>query len=477
MPQTKQKNTDTASATRAGSSLRFVGAAGTVTGSKHLVTTTHGSLLVDCGLYQGLKELRLRNWDKPPFDVAKLRTVLLTHAHLDHVGYLPAIVKAGFSGHVFATHETVELARIILSDSARLQVEEADRANRYGYSKHSPARPLYDERDVERSMRLFRPIEFERSFAPMPGVRAEFFSAGHLLGAAHIHLRVGRQTVLFSGDVGRFNDPLLPDPTAPAAADTLVIESTYGDRIHPELQPDDEIVEAIDPVLRRGGVVVIPTFAVGRAQSLVYSLHRLMVAHRLPRVQLFVNSPMASEATRVLLRYIDENADDRTIAEEAVRSAHHVESVEESKALNRRQGPMIILSASGMATGGRVLHHIEQFGRDPNNLILFAGYQAPGTRGAAMVGGERQIRMFGRYVSVTAQVRQLHTVSGHADQAGLLGWIAALPSPPKRVFITHGEPTAADVLRRRISETFGIPVRVPNYGERVPLAYDPPPPT
>jgi metallo-beta-lactamase family protein len=450
--------------------ITFLGAAGTVTGSKYLVRTQQGTLLVDCGLFQGLKQLRLRNREPFPVDPATIGAVVLTHAHLDHSGYLPVLVRDGFRGPVFCTPATADLAAVLLRDSAHLQEEEADFANRHGYSKHSPALPLYGALDAERAIELLRPVPMNAEIDAGGGASFRFVPAGHIPGAASVWLRADGATLAFSGDLGRSGDPTLPPPQTDGAADWLVVESTYGDRLHPAIDPEDELAEVVQRTASRGGVVLIPAFAVGRAHAVLYHLYRLRQAGRIPDIPVYLDSPMAAAAMHILARHPESlrlsTAEARAVSE----FARIVSSVEESKRVDRMSMPRIVISASGMATGGRVLHHLKVIAPEPANTVLFSGYQAAGTRGAQMVAGAREIKIHGGYVPVRAEVRVMDSLSAHADWREILAWLSAFPSPPRHTFITHGEPAAADHLRLKIEERLGWACSVPEHRQRVVLA-------
>jgi len=449
--------------------LTFLGGTGTVTGSKYLLEHNGRRLLVDAGLYQGLKQLRLRNWDSFPVAPSEIDAIVLTHAHLDHSGFIPRLVQLGFRGRVYCTSATRDLCALILPDSGRLLEEEADFANRHGFSKHHPALPLYTEQDAQAALRHFTSREFDEGFEPVPGVRVQLRRAGHLLGAASARIEWEGRSILFSGDLGRANDVLMMPPALPEAADTVVIESTYGDRAHADTDPLTELAAVINRTAARGGLVVIPSFAIGRAQALMYCLHLLRQQHRIPDLPAFLNSPMAADATHI---YREHRAEHRLTPEqcEAMCSAARiVNSVEESRRLNDMRFPAVIISASGMASGGRVLHHVKAFAPDHRNSILFAGFQAAGTRGAAMVAGARTVKIHGQHVPIRAEVAQLDSLSAHADRDELLAWIGALPSAPQRVFVTHGEPVAADALRQAIEERHNWPCSVPEYRDTVEL--------
>lgn len=451
------------------STLQFLGAAGTVTGSRYLIEAGGHRVLVDCGLFQGYKQLRERNWAPFPVEPASIDAVVLTHAHLDHSGYLPVLVKQGFRGQIHCTEGSAALCGLLLPDSGHLLEEEAKYAARKGYSKHKEPLPLYTERDAELSLRQLQGHDYERDVEVVPGIRARFHPAGHILGAAHVSLDVHGRRLHFSGDLGRQHESLMNPPSPLPACDVLVCESTYGNRAHVPIDQEAELAPIVRRVASRGGVIVIPAFAVGRAQGLMLHLARLRERGEIPAVPVFLNSPMAVDATRL---YHDHHGEHHVSDEECRRMyelATFVNSVEESKALNRRRGPMIIISASGMVTGGRVLHHIEAFGPDDRNAILLAGYQAGGTRGAALSAGARTLRMFGREVLIRAEVVQLQGFSGHADADELLAWMRTAPSAPGVVYVTHGEPDAADALRARIQRELGWRARAPEHLEQVLL--------
>ena len=450
--------------------LSFHGAAGTVTGSRYLLEADGARVLVDCGLFQGPKALRLRNREPLEVDPASLDAVLLTHAHLDHAGWVPRLWREGFRGPVWCTPATAALCGIMLPDAGRLQEEEAAYANAHHTSRHDPALPLYDESDARRCLALLRTVPFGDAFEAAPGVRASFHPQGHILGASAVLLEHAGGRLLFSGDVGRPHDPLMRAPAPPPACDWLVVESTYGDRIHPAGSVREELRAAVARALARQGVVVIPAFAVGRAQLVLHEVIELQAAGRLPQVPVYLNSPMASEVGALYQRFAGEHRLDPAQLSRLREQVIPIGSAEQSKALNRRHGPMVIVSASGMATGGRVLHHLVSFAPDPRNMILFAGFQAAGTRGAAMVRGDTHVRVFGQDVPVRAEVVQLDAGSAHADAAELLAWMRGLPRAPSRVFVTHGEPEASAALRARIERELGWSAEVPALGDDARLS-------
>lgn len=445
--------------------LQFLGGAGTVTGSKYLVEHAGRRLLVDCGLFQGLKQLRLRNWAPLPVGPASIDAVVLTHAHIDHSGYIPRLVDGGFRGPVYATEATIELCNVLLPDSGHLQEEEAASANRHGWSKHAPALPLYAETQARRALRAFVAQPFDREFEVLPGVRAMLRRAGHILGAATLRLQCGADSVLFSGDLGRDDDPLMRPPSAPEAADIVLIESTYGDRAHGPEDPAVVLADAVSRTAARGGVVVVPAFAVGRAQTLLHLLQGLKAARRIPDLPIFLNSPMAADVTAIFRRHADEHRLSASQCQALCAGVRIVNGEEESRALNQLNYPSVIISASGMASGGRVVHHLKAYASDPRNTVVFAGFQAAGTRGAAMVGGAASVKIHGEWVPVRCEVVNLQGLSAHADRAQLLAWLGAMPRAPRHVYVVHGEPTAADSLRQAIEERWRWPCSVPEQAE------------
>jgi metallo-beta-lactamase family protein len=447
--------------------LRFLGATGTVTGSRYLVEFGERRILVDCGLFQGLKQLRLRNWAALPVPPASIDAVILTHAHIDHSGYLPRLVADGFRGAVHATPGTAELLAILLPDSGRLQEEDASYANRHGFSKHSPALPLYTEAQALQSLKHVRRHAFGKPFEPVPGLRASFSHAGHIIGAASLHLEAQACSFTFSGDLGRTDDPVMLPPAPAVGADIVVVESTYGDRRHAAQPSADSLCDVISRTAARGGTTLIPAFAVGRAQAILHAVLKLKAEGRIPDLPLYLNSPMASQVTRLVHTHADEHRLSPADCRDLVEKVRYVHTVDESRALNRPSYPSIIVAASGMATGGRVLHHLESLAPDPRNTIVFVGYQAAGTRGASMVAGADSVRLHGKWVPLRAEVAVVDGMSSHADQPQLLDWLATLPRPPRHVYITHGEPQAADALRQAIEEHFGWAASTPDYLETI----------
>ena len=449
--------------------IQFLGATGTVTGSKYLVHAEGKQILVDCGLFQGYKQLRLRNWAHLPVDPKKIDAVILTHAHLDHSGYLPLLVKNGYKGPVFCTAATADLCGILLPDSGHLQEEDAHYANRRGFSKHHPALPLYTQEDAKRCLSQLKPVEFDRSANIKPGIDIRLLQGGHILGAAMVEMRCEGRAVLFSGDLGRPNDLVMKPPTRVEHADYLVIESTYGNRRHDVKDPLEVLADVITRTAARQGVVIIPAFAVGRAQTLLYAIHLLKIARRIPDVPVYLNSPMAVDATNTYHRHRSEHRLTEEQCKAMCTAAKFVSSVEESKGLNNRRGPMILISASGMVTGGRVLHHLKAFAPDPRNTILLSGFQSGGTRGAAIAAGAETVKIHGEHVPIRAEVATLSNLSAHADYIETLDWLGQFSRPPRQTYITHGEPAAADALRRSIEEKLKWQCSVPEYLERASL--------
>jgi metallo-beta-lactamase family protein len=450
-------------------SLSFLGGAGTVTGSKYLVEAGSDRLLVDCGLFEGFKLLRLRNWAAFPIEPRSIGAVVLTHAHLDHSGYLPLLVRHGFAGPIYCTEATAELCEILLPDSAHLQEKDAEYANRHGFSRHKPALPLYTQKDAEHALRRLKTVPFEQAVSLPGGADIRMRRAGHILGAASVELTWGGSRIVFSGDIGRYDDAVMGDPEPFEQADCLLVESTYGDRLHETINPQDALAEIIPRTIGRGGTVIIPAFAVGRAQSLMFHIHQLKAVKRIPNVPVFLDSPMAEDASRIWSRRPDDHRLGERECRDAFAVAHYVRDVEESKALTVNPAPKIIISASGMATGGRVLHHLKHYAPDARSTILFAGYQAGGTRGADMIAGARSIKIHGAYVPVRAEVRNLAMLSAHADADEIMRWLGGLRHGPRKAFITHGAPPASDALRRRIEEQLGWHCVVPEHGQRVEL--------
>ncbi len=458
--------------------LTFLGGAATVTGCRFLVETDESTVMVDCGLFQGLKDLRLRNWDPFPYDPSAIDAIVVTHAHVDHVGYLPRLVKLGFEGPVYCTQGTADLARIVLPDSGHLQEEEAAFANRIGYSKHRPALPLYTEADARRALSRLHPVDFATSVRVVADINAELRPAGHILGSSMVTLDVGpgRCRVLFSGDLGRPDHPLLVPPTPPDGADIVVMESTYGGRTHDDAGAVEQLADAITRTACRGGTVVIPAFAVDRTEVVLHRLRDLMGDGTIPDLPVYVDSPMALRALGVYRRAIAEGAYD--VRPELHRQGddpfdtgqlHEIHDVEASKALADAPHPAIIVSASGMATGGRVLHHLARLLPDPRNTVILVGFQADGTRGRILADGHSEVKIFGAYVRARAEIANIGSFSVHADHGELLGWLGSADRAPDTTFVVHGEADGAEALRDSIEAELDWPVVVPRHFERVRL--------
>ncbi len=450
--------------------LTFLGAASTVTGSKYLLESHGSRILIDCGLFQGLKALRLLNREPLSVDPSTLDAVILTHAHLDHTGYLPRLVADGFAGPVYCTAATRDLSRILLLDSAALQEEEARHAAKHGYSRHNPPKPLYTSDEALACFGRFRSVPWRKPHRIEGGWEIEFRKAGHILGAASLLIKSGSESILFSGDLGRPMDPMLTSPDVCPVANHIVVESTYGNRKHEDIDPSEALLGVLERALSLKSVVIIPSFAVGRTQSVLHMLWSLKEAGRLPAIPIFVDSPMAADVTRLYLKYAADHKLGTALAHKVFDLAHYVQTPEESKQLSARKGPMILISASGMVTGGRILHHMKAFAPNPDNAILLAGFQAEGTRGAQLAAGAESIKIFGSYVPVKAKVAMLPNASAHADAGEILTWLGSAAVAPRRVFVTHGEAVAAAALRDRIQSELGWDAYVPRLGEAVELA-------
>lgn len=448
--------------------LTFYGGAGTVTGSKYLLQAYGSKILLDAGLFQGLKELRLRNWAKPPFDPAEINAVVLSHAHIDHSGYLPLLFRNHFRGKIYSTSGTQDLLGVLLPDSAHLQEEEAARANRHGYSKHKPALPLYTAADAEAVLKQIKHYPYDKLFDVAPGIKALFRRAGHILGSATVELQIGRQEItrlIFSGDLGRWSRPILKDPEFVPEADILLVESTYGNRFH-RTDIAEQLTKIIQDSIKRGGALIIPAFAVGRTQELTWTLRQLEDQGKIPSLPVYVDSPMAINVTEMYCRHPeDHNLDMASLMDKnkcplCCKQYKLIRTPEESKALNKVAGPIIIISASGMAAGGRVLHHLKWRLPDPRTTVLLAGYQAVGTRGRSLQEGAKTVRIYGEDVSVKAKVETIDGLSAHADQNEILKWLSGFRKPPRQTYIVHGESEAANGLMEVIKKKLGWNVKV-----------------
>lgn len=463
--------------------ISFYGGVGTVTGSKYLLEHNGKRILVDCGLFQGLKDLRERNWNAPPFNPREIDAVIITHAHIDHTGYLPRLVKLGFTGKVFTSRATADLLKILLPDSGRLQEEEAEYRNRKNLTSHAPALPLYDERDANAALKLLAPVPNDGNQVEIvEGFKASFNVAGHILGASLVLVEMENAKdngesikFLFSGDLGHYDQPIIRDPTAIAQADYVMVESTYGNRLHGEVSSEDQMAELINEAAKRNAPVLIPAFAIGRTQEILYLIRELEDQKRIPVLPVRVDSPMAAQATQIYNRFSEEH--DEEYASVLAQKRHPLRtgsmitasSREESKALNKEHGTRIIISASGMMTGGRVMHHAMRVLPDPNATVVFVGYQAAGTLGRRIQSGEREVRIFKEWIPVRCRVETVHGFSAHADWKAVLRWLENLQNTPKTLFTTHGEPDAAEAMAGHIRERFGWNVQVPSYGETIQL--------
>jgi metallo-beta-lactamase family protein len=460
--------------------LTFLGAARTVTGSKYLLEHGGKRVLVDCGLFQGLKELRLRNWADFAVPPESIDAVVLTHAHLDHVGYLPRLVAQGYRGRVYCTAGTKDLCQQVLPDSGRIQEEDARYANKRAFSRHQPALPLYDEADAERALRHLQPVSYHKPFDVVPGVSMEMAPAGHLLGSAYIHARLqGGPTILFGGDLGRYGRPVLPDPDRAVAADVVLVESTYGDRDHLDDDNGETLAEVIRDTASRGGKLIVPSFAIGRVEEVLYWIRRLEQGRRIPVMPVFVDSPMAAEALRFYtartseldpeMRAPEKTASQKSVSMFATARFQIVASAQQSKQLTASRHSAIVISSSGMATGGRVLHHLAAALPDPRSTVLFVGYQAAGTRGRALVDGATEVKIHGEFVPVRARVAKNDSMSAHADRHEILRWLGTMPQAPGRLCLVHGEPGPMDALKQKVLAELGWQAVTPAHRESISL--------
>lgn len=451
--------------------LSFLGATETVTGSKYLIENSQSRFLIDCGLFQGYKPLRLRNWEPFPVPVSTIQAVILTHAHLDHSGYLPLLVKQGFKGFIYSSASTKKLCEILLRDAGRIQEEDARTANKYGYSKHAPALPLYTEEDANRALTFFKTVQFDKITPLTKEMSFKLSRSGHILGSSFVTLTTNTSSIVFSGDIGRPHDPIMKHPVTITGADYLIMESTYGNRLHSKANVLDQLEEIIKSTIAKRGKVIIPSFAVGRAQSVLYYIYRLRSEGRIPKnIPVFLDSPMAQDATDLWCNSIPEHALPEDVCKGVCSISKYTQRREDSKRLNDFEGPAIIISSSGMAEGGRVLYHIANYAPKPENTILFSGYQAGGSRGRQMIDGEKQVKIHGAYIPIRARIENLDNLSSHADYEEILEWLKGFTSPPKQVFITHGELDAAESLKQKIEQAFGWKVTVPHYLESFDLS-------
>lgn len=445
--------------------LSFLGGAGTVTGSKYLLETADGRILVDCGMFQGISQLREKNWQAFPTKASEIDAIVLTHAHIDHSGYIPRLVREGYKGPIFCTAPTASLCRILLMDSAKLMEEEAHYANRRGYSKHKPAEPLFTSDDAAKALEQLRPIPFGNDHTIVGGLSVRFKHTGHILGAASVLIQTEGKRITFSGDVGRLQDPVMLSPEPLDAIDYLVVESTYGDRTHPNVDPESALQEAFETTWKNKGSVVIPAFAVGRAQQILYYIAKLKDSGKMPDFSVFLDSPMAVNATGLYCEFMRDHRMPREECKRTCEGAKYIRNLDESKALQTDPRPKIVISASGMATGGRVLHYLKKMLPDARNMVLFTGFQASGTRGASLVNGVSEIKIHGEYVPVNATVKNIENLSAHADSTEIRSWLKSSNLNPKTVFITHGEPNASQTLKDTLKTEFGWNCVVPKENE------------
>ncbi len=443
--------------------LTFLGATETVTGSKTLLEHKDKKILIDCGLFQGHKEIRELNWRNLTISPRKIEAVILTHAHIDHSGYIPLLVKNGFKGKIFCSEATFDLCKILLPDSGFLQEEDAERANRYGYSKHKPALPLYTEKEAQEALQFFHPIDFGQAQYFDENFYFTLSRAGHILGASFVSVFADKKSIIFSGDLGRKTDPIVKEPAQLQHTDYLILESTYGDRLHEKSDPLEALKEIIIRTAGRGGVLVIPAFAVGRAQNIMLYLHQLKQQNSIPDIPVFLDSPMAIDASEILLKYPNEHKLGKKLCDKVCKIATYTRTIDQSKALNQTRVPIIIISASGMAEGGRVLHHLKNYISDHKNTILFTGFQASGTRGEKILRGDKIIKIHGQDYEINAEIINLSSASAHADYEEILEWLGNFKKAPKKTFLIHGNPRSTTSLKEKIEERFGWKVVIPKY--------------
>jgi metallo-beta-lactamase family protein len=448
--------------------ITFLGATQEVTGSRYLIEDGDTKILVDCGLFQGDKQTRSRNWDTFPVDAKSIQAIVLTHAHIDHTGYIPVLIKKGFKGKIYCSKATYQLCAILLVDSGNLQEEDAQRVNEAGYSEHVPALPLYTAGDAQQSLKFFQTMDFNQPFN-LGSLKINLISSGHILGASFVIVSDGKETLTFSGDLGSPDQLIMKVPTHLKQTDFLVIESTYGDRIHQHTDPIKSLEQVVNKTVARGGTLIIPAFAVGRAQTILYCLYQLKQKKAIPSVSIFLDSPMAISVTDLFCQFKDEHKLSSALCKDVFDIATYTRSVEESKHLDRLKGSSIIIAGSGMANGGRVLEHLKHFISDAKNTVLFLGFQAKGTDGRALVDGAKEIRIYGRSYEVHAQIEMIDTLSAHADSNEILEWMSYFETAPKKTFITHGELEASQALKEKIEKRFGWSAVIPKYLESFDL--------
>ena len=450
-------------------SVQFLGAASTVTGSKFLVETPDAKLLIDCGMFQGLKELRLKNWEPLPLDVSDIDMVLLTHGHLDHVGHLPRLVKQGFNGRIVGSLPTVAIAEIILLDSAKIHEEEAEKANKEHYSKHEPALPFYTVKEAETTVKRFNHVPVDKWIPITDTINFRLQYNGHILGATFIELQIQDQILVFSGDTGRNNDLLLDNPKKPAKADFLFIESTYGNKLHPKTDVEQLLVDLVKETIHNRGILIIPSFAVERLQSLMYLFWQMFKANKIPNIPIYIDSPMGHNVLKLFRQYPQWHKIDDISFKAMCKHFNIITSYKDTWTTIDNPQPKIVIAGSGMVTGGRVLTYLQQHIDRDNTTILLVGYQAEGTRGRQLLEGAHDLKIFGKYYSVKAKIVHLESLSAHADQQELIDWMAEIESPPKEVFLIHGEPNSLDAFRVKIESTYNYKVTIPKLGETVVL--------
>jgi metallo-beta-lactamase family protein len=452
-----------------GLSIQFLGAAGTVTGSKTLISNGDKKILVDCGLFQGLKHLRALNWQPLPFDASEINAVILTHAHLDHTGYLPRLVHQGFDGPVYGSAPTCEITEVLLLDSAKIQEEDAEHANREGYTKHKPARPLYDLEDAKNTLPMLRPHPEDEWKQIDENIRFRFRNNAHIIGATFVDLEVNGKRIVFSGDIGRTDDPMLEVPDRPEKADYVIVESTYGDRIHPHVDNEEQFRDILHKVAGRNGILIVPSFTVDRAQDFMYLFWKLEQANEIPNIPIFLDSPMGIDVSKVFNKYYRWHKLGPEIFDEVFRNTKMIRSFKETEQLAADSRPKIVIAGSGMMNGGRVLTYLKRHLGNPDSTIIIPGYQAEGTRGRSIHDGAHEIKIHGDYYPVRAHIEDIRTMSSHADQAQIINWLSALKQAPEKVFINHGEPKSADALRVKIRDTFGWDVNIPQLRDEFPI--------
>jgi metallo-beta-lactamase family protein len=449
--------------------ISFLGAAGTVTGSKHLITTAYKKIMVDCGLFQGLKELRLLNWEKLPVDPASIDCVILTHAHLDHVGYLPRLVQDGFKGKIYCTPPTEAIAKVILMDSAHIQEEDAERANRMGYTKHKPAKPLYTTKDAKRAIEKFTPVDCGKWIDIAENIRFRYSLIAHIMGAAFAEIEIDKTKLVFSGDIGRTDDAMLKVPERPAHADYVIMESTYGDRHHHHEDTKARFRDIVNQTYNRNGTLIIPSFTVDRAQDFIWMIWQLKKEKAIPNIQVYLDSPMGVNVSNIYAEFDDWHKLGMDVFDEAWAHVKSVRTVNDTYAISKDKSPKIVIAGSGMMNGGRVLLYLQDHLPNPNSTVMITGYQAEGTRGRQLQNGMREIKIHGQFYKVNCHIEDIKTMSSHADQDGLLDWLSGLKNKPRTVFIVHGESQAANALRVKIQHKFHWDVAIPKLNERYEL--------